>query len=85
MATATLKSTMVIGVAWMLRQDFGTNAMRLAEQIEEGAPQARGLCAAARAFPEYRELLSHKNLDKLAQLPEEKKREILATVKSAMA
>jgi hypothetical protein len=85
MATPGLKATMAIGMAWMLRQELGANALRLAEQIEENAPKSRALCTAARAFPEYRALFSHENLSKLAELPEEKKREILAVLKAAVA
>jgi len=85
MLTAGLKSTMVIGLAWMLRQGFRENAVRLAEQIEEGAPKARALCIVARTFPQYRELLSNRNLTKLAELPEDTKSEMLAMLKAAIA
>jgi hypothetical protein len=85
MLTAGLKSTMVIGLAWMLRQGFRENAVRLAEQIEEGAPKARALCIVARTFPQYRELFSNRNLTKLAELPEDTKSEMLAMLKAAIA
>ena len=83
MLTAGLKSTMVIGLAWMLRQGFRENVVRLAEQIEEGAPKARALCIVARTFPQYRELFSDRNLTKLAELPEDTKSEMLAMLKAA--
>jgi hypothetical protein len=85
MLKAEVKASTVIGMAWILGQGFSGNALRLVEQIEEGAPKARGLCAAVRAFPKDRDLFLSKNLSKLAALPEEKKQEILAVLKSAMA
>ncbi|MFY9719071.1 MAG: hypothetical protein WAK16_05440, partial [Candidatus Cybelea sp.] len=85
MITPAIKSVMVIGMAWMMRQGFRENAIRLTDQIEEGAPKARAICIAVRTFPEHRKLFSNKNLGKLKNLPEDKKREILAVLKSAIA
>jgi len=59
-------------------------AIRLADQIEEGAPKARALCMVARTFPQHRELFSNRNLTKLAELPEDTKSEMLAMLKAAI-
>jgi hypothetical protein len=85
MLTPAIKATLVIGLAWMVREGLRENVIRLTDQIEENASKARGLCLAFRTFPQYRTLFLNKNLEKLAQLPEDKRREILAVLKSAMA
>lgn len=84
-ATAGVKATTIIGMAWLFQREDRDAALRLIAQIEQAAPIARGVCAAAKAFPEYRKLFLKKNITRLATLSEAKRQEIVAVIKSAMA
>lgn len=84
MTTTGLKAAATIGIAWLLHKESPENGLRLVEQIEQEAPRARGLCSLARAYPQYRELFLSKNLARLAELPEDKKRDMYEYIMNAM-
>jgi hypothetical protein len=84
MATAHFKATSIIAMAWLLRREGTAHALRLVSQIEEALPKAQAMSKLAKAFPQYRKELLTKNADRLAALPEETKRQMLAILKPAI-
>ena len=84
LATTHFKAASVVGAAWLLHQEGSANVVHFIEQIEEAAPKAKALCTLARAFPGHTKLLSPKNAERLAALPEETRQQMLDILRPAM-
>jgi hypothetical protein len=84
MSSHGVRASMTIAIAWLLRGENTDGARRLIGQIRDAAPKARAICAAAKAFPEYRRLFLRQNQVRLGALPEKTRKRILDVVKSAL-